>query len=866
MSLSYRRNKCQRRRFLEQLEDRRVMAVDFTLQILHASDLEAGVAEIQDAPRFAAIVDALEDTHPSSITLSSGDNYIPGPFFNAGGDPSLNALLGSASVGRADIAVMNAIGFDASALGNHEFDAGVREVRNIIFPSGAWPGAQFPYLSANLDFTAEPDLNSRLSPTGQEAAAIKGRLAPSTVITEGTEKIGVIGVTTPLLRAISSPGPNIGISPADPDDLAALAAIVNDEVAALQALHPGLNKVILVSHLQQIQNEIDLAPLLSGVDVIFSGGSDTRLVDATDRLRVGDTAEGTYPIIESDADGNPVAILSTDGNYKYVGRLVVGFDALGILDPASIDPDISGAFAADDEGVADVWGELRPGEDPFAAGTRGAAVQVITQAVAAIINAKDGNLFGKTDVYLNGLRAEVRTEETNLGNLSSDANLWYAKAADPMVVLSLKNGGGIRDSIGSTDSDTGERLPTAANPAAGKQAGDVSQLDIENSLRFNNGLSLVTLTAAQLKQVAEHAVAAVAPGATPGQFPQIGGFRFSFDATRPAGSRVQSLVVVDDAGQIEDVVVDHGSLEGDSTRTFRMVTLNFLAGGGDNYPFPGFGDISRVDLLGSAAIPAGAATFAAVGSEQDALAEYMVSNFATTPFGEADTPKAEDTRLQNLALRDDTVIPAAYLLGETLFVRGTAEDNVILVDRSGSGRRTVIEATRDGAVLGEFSASLVQKVRVDAFAGDDFVVVTDRVEAVAWLFGGEDNDALVGGKRDSLLVGEDGNDLLLAGKGFDVLIGGLGNDLLVAQHGQDLLISGTTTYDADDDALAEIFLLWTGHGSYQQRINRLRPLLNVNTVLDDGAIDLLAGGQGQDWFWSSDDDWIVDLKRNEAVN
>jgi len=139
----------------------------FRLQLLHASDLEGGVAAIDRAPNFAAIVDALEDAPGmgASITLSAGDNYIPGPFFSAAGDPSVapalaaaNGLVpsstGLASAGRADATIMNVVGFDASALGNHEFDLGSREVRNIIAPVSPmpvpspppWPGVQFPYL------------------------------------------------------------------------------------------------------------------------------------------------------------------------------------------------------------------------------------------------------------------------------------------------------------------------------------------------------------------------------------------------------------------------------------------------------------------------------------------------------------------------------------------------------------------------------------------------------------------------------------------------------------------------------------------------------------------------------------------------
>jgi 2',3'-cyclic-nucleotide 2'-phosphodiesterase (5'-nucleotidase family) len=122
----------------------------------------------------------------------------------------------------------------------------------------------------------------------------------------------------------------------------------------------------------------------------------------------------------------------------------------------------------------------------------------------------------------------------------------------------------------------------------GKAAGQISQIDIENTLRFNNELSLLTLTAAQLLEVIEHAVAESEPGSTPGQFAQVGGLAFSFDISQPAGSRVRSLVLTDANGNPTDIIAQNGDVVGDMNQSFRIVTLNFLADGGDDYPYPTF--------------------------------------------------------------------------------------------------------------------------------------------------------------------------------------------------------------------------------------------------------------------------------------
>ena len=210
-------------------------------------------------------------------------------------------------------------------------------------------------------------------------------------------------MTTPRLGSISAPG-SVGIAPADPDDMAALAAIIQESVDALTTT--GINKIILTGHLQQISLDEAVAMYVKDVDIIIAGGSNTLLADETDRLHSGDTADRPYPILTQSATNEPIAIVGTDGNYRYVGRLVVDFDEVGVLIPESIDAVVSGAFVTDEQGVADT-GNVEPA----------ARVVEITEAVQNVVFAKDGNTFGQTSVYLNGNRGSVRTEETNIGNL-----------------------------------------------------------------------------------------------------------------------------------------------------------------------------------------------------------------------------------------------------------------------------------------------------------------------------------------------------------------------------------------------------------------------------------------------------------------
>ena len=618
--------------------------VSFTLQLLHAADMEGGVEVLENAPRFSSVLNALKAEFEDTVIIGAGDSYILGPFFAAGNDRSLRDVLGREGSGRADILILNAMGFMAAALGNHEFDAGTSILGGLIQNDGrGYVGTAFPFVSANLDFSLDSNLADLVVDAGQEASTIPNSLTKSVVITTPSgEQIGVVGVTTPRLRSISIPG-DVGIAPEDPDNIAALAAIVQESADALTAT--GVNKIIVTGHLQQIRIDEMMASQLRDVDIIITGGSNMLLADETDRLRDGDVVSKPYPILTNSVTNEPIAIVGTDGNYRYVGRLVVGFNEAGVLLPESIDVEVSGAFAADEQGVVDT-GSVAPTP----------RVVEITDAIRNVVIAKDGNIFGQTSVYLNGSRGSVRTEETNLGNLTADANLDAARRVDPTVAVSLKNSGGIRASIGVTAG--GSRQPPPGNALVGKMAGDISQIDIENTVRFNNGLSLLTLTAAQLLEVIEHAVAESEPGSTPGQFPQVAGVAFSFDISQPMGSRVGSLVLTDTYGNVTDSIAQNGEVVGDTDRTIRIVTLDFLADGGDDYPYPNYPNTDRVNLLAvmTEEQSGGQATFTAPGREQDALAEYLASNFSTTPFAVADVGTEDDERIQNLAFRSDSLI------------------------------------------------------------------------------------------------------------------------------------------------------------------------------------------------------------------
>ncbi|MFE1600534.1 5'-nucleotidase C-terminal domain-containing protein [Methylobacterium sp. ID0610] len=821
---------------------------NYTLQLLHMSDGEGSTLSTRTAPIMGALIDRFDNQYANTLVLAGGDNFIPGPFLTAGADPSLNRVVGATALARPDIAIYNAFGVKASTLGNHDFDLGSQTLADAITPAGTWAGAQFPYLSANLDFSGDAALRGRVTAAGQETSSIAGRIAPSAIVTLNGQKVGIVGATTQVLERISSPtGTEVNGFPktgeagdnlVERDDMALLASQLQPVIDGLIA--QGVNKVVLDSHLQLLSNEQALAPLLRGVDIILAAGSHTRLGDATDVPAAfpghDATYAGPYPIVTAGADGAPTLIVATDSESTYLGRLVVDFDESGRLVPGSLNPAVSGTYASTQATLQAAYGSDIA--QAFAPGSIGAKVQQITGAVDSVIRTKESTVYGFTDVYLEGDRAFGRAQETNLGDLSADANAAAAARAvtNQPYIVSLKNGGGIRASIGSVnagggnDPNAGAKLPPAANAAAGKPESGVSQLDVENALRFDNKLMVFDTTAQGLKNILEYG-AGLAPGN--GGYPQIGGVKFSYDASQPAGSKVRSIALTDEAGTVIAKVVENGAVVANAPSRISVVSLNFTANGGDGYPTKQNGDNFRyllsdgtlsapvdksLDFTAAANVPAN------VVGEQAAFETYMQSRHATADkaYAVADTPASEDLRIQNLGVRADTVFNSGRFgkAGADSLTGTSGADDIFGYDgndtllggdgndaiRGGAdadqafgqnGDDTVSGGAGNDFVSGGFGADSVSgEAGDDLVFGDDDDDVVDGGAGNDRVYGGTGTDRVFGSAGNDQVFGQDGNDFVAGGAGNDFVSGGYGNDEVHGEAGNDLLFG-----DEGDDAV-----------------------------------------------------------------
>ncbi len=512
-----------------------------SLTILHNNDGESALladdAGNGGVARFATVVDDLRSQiarrggdKEAVLLVSSGDNFLAGAAFNASLDAGVPYFDGIA---------MDYIGYDAIAIGNHEFDFGPGILANFI---SSFPTSQPPFLSANLDVSGEPKL---------AALAAAGRIAKSTIVKlDRGVRIGVIGATTPQLPFISSPR-NVVVS-------SMVAPAIMDEVRNLQ--QQGIKFIVLISHLQSVSEDLALIPLLDDIDVVVAGGGDELLANSGDELLPGDAGRvsGGYPLQAFDADGTFVPVVTTSGQYRYVGRLVVDFDARGELIR-----------------VADISG-------PVAVKSAFAPHPVIEQEVIAplqeAIDALGNNIIvGTSNVVLDGTRANVRTRETNQGSLIADAHLWQVTQLAlannlPTPHVALQNGGGIRN-----DSEV--------------PAGPLTRATLESMLPFGNFVAIVpNVPRTQFKEILENAVSLVE--SVNGRFAQISGFRFEYTQSGTpqtldaagnvvtAGTRVRNVWLNDGTQIVASGAVVPGPV-------LNIATIDFLANGGDQYPFRG---------------------------------------------------------------------------------------------------------------------------------------------------------------------------------------------------------------------------------------------------------------------------------------
>lgn len=410
---------------------------EYRLTIMHTSENHGHwepftqTVSLGGIARRATLVKQIRDEAANSLLLDAGDI-------------SQGTLFFVQHRYREGAAFYNALGYDAAAIGNHEFDLGPK-----TFAENFVANVNFPLVSTNLDFSGEP--------------LLAGKIPSSVVKTVGGEKIGLIGFTTEDVTFNTSMGPTIRVK--------SRLDSARGAVADLQ--RQGVNKIIALSHLGYPE-DLRLAAAVDGIDVIVSGHTLTLLGDAAKLDKALGRPEGPYPTVVQSPSGSPVLIVHAYQWGELLGRLNVTFDAAGVPvkwdgDPIAVDSSIA--------------------PDP--------ALEALVQQYAQPLTAARQSVIGRTAVDLDGQPRTVRSGESALGNLIADAMLDATRSDN--VQVALMNGGGIRAGLKAGEITTGNVLEVL--PFGNR----LVQMDLKGAdllAALENGVSQVAQGAGRFPQVA----------------------------------------------------------------------------------------------------------------------------------------------------------------------------------------------------------------------------------------------------------------------------------------------------------------------------------------------------------------------------
>ena len=373
----------------------------FTLTIVHTNDTHSHIEQFDGyagpcSEEEAAAGECFGGIARRATKLTELRSTATNPILVDAGDQFQGSLYYTQYRGQEAADAMSLLGYQAMALGNHEFDDGPANLARFI------DAVEFPVLSANVDASADPDLADKI--------------AKSTVLEVAGEQVGIIGLTTDTTSTSSSPGATVSF--------AEYISSLEPAIADLEAL--GINKIILLSHIGYTDDQA-LAAAVAGIDVIVGGHSHTLLSNTTE------DASGPYPTVVNAPDGSPVLIVQAGAYGKYLGALEVTFDGGGIASRWQGDPVLLDASVAEDEDIL-------------------ARVAQMAQPLEALRNTVIGESLSTVD----GSRESCRFGECTMGNLVTDAMLWATQ--NDGTQIAIENGGGLRASFEAGDVTMGNVL------------------------------------------------------------------------------------------------------------------------------------------------------------------------------------------------------------------------------------------------------------------------------------------------------------------------------------------------------------------------------------------------------------------------
>lgn len=356
----------------------------FQLTILHTNDTHSwhqGDGTNGGVARQATLQGQIRGEVDNILLLDAGDRFT-------------GTLFHTTYRGQDQVQIMNALGYDAMSLGNHEFDNGDQVLADFI------TGVDFPVLAANVD--------------ASQSLLVANLIQPYTIVEVGGEQIGIIGLVTADTLEASSPGDELVFR----SDYVSIANAYASELTEM-----GVNKIVLVMHIG-IYVARDMVGRLDNIDIVVDGHSHTLLNNE-------DSSGTDYPMVYRSMSGEPVLYVQAGEHNLYLGRLDVEFDNEGVVTDWDGDTILLDVSLSEQNMLGDIVAELSVAVDALG----------------------DTEIGATTEVLLTGDRLFCRVEECALGDIITDA-MRVETGAD----IAIMNGGGIRGDIPAGNITLGDVL------------------------------------------------------------------------------------------------------------------------------------------------------------------------------------------------------------------------------------------------------------------------------------------------------------------------------------------------------------------------------------------------------------------------
>ncbi|KAJ4339790.1 hypothetical protein N0V87_002990 [Didymella glomerata] len=464
---------------------------NYNITFFHVNDVHAHLDEFSssgtDCTRpergcyggYARIKTVVEDQRPNynnSLWLNVGDEFQGTLFYSFYGGEKIAETL-------------NQMNFSAMTLGNHEFDGGDEELGQFLV------NLTFPVISANIH-----SQNEKLNKT----------IKPYHIFKE--HDLALIGVTTDETPSI-----------ANPDESTVFSDVVEAVQGAIDEIKSTTNitRIAAITHIGYEKDQ-ELAKATKGLQLIMGGHSHTLLGDMED-------AEGKYPTIVDNADGDEVFIVTAYRWGEYVGDIEVTYDPQGKIVAYRGAPIHITNTTKQDEGLQAQIESWRGPFEEFAA-----------------------EVLGNSKVELD--QTTCQRQECLLGDFMADAMLAYRKNNTQDVDFAIINAGGIRATI---------------------DEGDITRGEVLTSFPFGNAIVQIEVDGKYLWEVLEGIVTGinVANGEEVTSFFQVStGIKVNYNPENNNGSKLVAVTI--------------GDQPLDNSTKYQVVTLDFIAGGGDNFFTP----------------------------------------------------------------------------------------------------------------------------------------------------------------------------------------------------------------------------------------------------------------------------------------